>query len=236
MSVDAHGRWDLPRADGVTTPPSQFVWLARFVGRALVRPYDVHVSGFENLPGQGPVILASNHVGYLDGPLLIGQCPRPVHALVKESMFSGAMGVGLLTVGQIKVDRYQTDPEAVKKCLRLLRRSGVIAIYPEGARGRGDVAETKGGAAYLALTTGAPVVPVACLGTRHGSADAESRPPKGSRLDLIVGPPMRFDALPWPRDKQSVAAVQAEIQQGLAAHVKQACERTGQVLPEPPAE
>lgn len=236
MSVDPAVRWDLPRHDDTAAPPRHLVWLAMFVGRRLIAPYDTHVEGLEHIPAEGPVLLASNHMGYLDGPMLLGSSRRPVHALVKESMFVGPVGYGLLKVGQIRVDRYQVDPEAVKKCLAVLRHGDVVAIYPEGARGRGDVAQTRGGAAYLALATGAPVVPVACLGTRLDGAGPESKPPKGSRLDLVVGPPMRFDATPWPRTKQAVATTQIQIQQALADHVKQACEATGQTLPEPPNE
>lgn len=236
MSVDASVRWDLPRLDGTGAPPRHLVWLAMFVGRRLIAPYETHIQGMEHIPPEGPVILASNHIGYLDGPMLLGSSRRPVHALVKESMFVGPVGFGLLKVGQIRVDRYHVDPEAVKKCLAVLRHGDVVAIYPEGARGRGDVAETRGGAAYLALVTGAPVVPVACLGTRLPGASTESKPPKGNRLDLVVGRPIRFDAVPWPRTKQAVAAAQLEIQQTLAEHVKQACEATGQTLPEPPVE
>jgi 1-acyl-sn-glycerol-3-phosphate acyltransferase len=231
MGVDVVGRHDLPSLHDVAMPTERWMWFGKFVVRQTFRGYDVHVDGMEQVPAKGPVILASNHVGYLDGPLLFMSSPRGVHAMIKESMFSGPMGFGLTKMGQIEVDRFHVDPRAVKKALRLLDRDRVVAIYPEGARGRGDVMATKGGAAYLALATGAPVVPVACLGTRADRASTESRPPKGCRIDLVVGEAMRFDAVPWPRSKQQVARVQAAIQAALAAHVKVACEATGQTLP-----
>ena len=212
------------------------MWLGKAAVRLSLRGYDVHVHGMDQVPAEGPVIMASNHMGYLDGPLLFISMRRGVHAMVKESMFSGPMGFGLVRMGQIEVDRFRTDPLAVKKALRLLRSGRVVSINPEGARGRGDVAVTKGGAAYLALVTGAPVVPVACLGTREDGADRGAKPPRGTRLDLVVGAPLRFDAVPWPRTKQQVAAVQATIQRALAAHVALACELTGQTLPAPPLE
>jgi 1-acyl-sn-glycerol-3-phosphate acyltransferase len=234
--VEATGRRDLPNIGDVAILPDRWMWLGKAIVRVAFRGYDVHVRGLENVPAQGPVIMASNHMGYLDGPLLFITLPRGVHAMVKESMFTGPMGFGLTRMGQIEIDRYRTDPLAVKKALRLLSRGRVVSIYPEGSRGRGDVARTKGGAAYLALVTGAPVVPVACLGTRADGASLESQPPKGTRLDLVVGTPMRFDAVPWPRTKQQVADVQATIQETLSAHVKLACELTGQPLPSPPPE
>jgi len=233
MVAEATGRRDVPILDGVATPPERWMWFGRFLVRRMLQRYEVHLQGADLLPADGPVIVASNHMGYLDGPLLFGTASRRVHAMVKESMFRGPMGFGLVRMGQIRVDRFRTDPLAVKKALRVLGLGGVVAIYPEGARGRGDVQWTKGGAAYLALVTGAPVVPVACLGTRLDGESTESTPPRGSRLDLVIGEAMRFDAVPWPRTKHQVAAVQATIQEVLAAHVKQACEATGQSLPSP---
>lgn len=210
------------------------MWFGRLVVRAALRRYDVHVSGADQVPAAGPVILASNHMGYLDGPLLFATSSRGVHCMVKESMFRGPMGFGLVRMGQINVDRYNTDPLAVKQTLRLLRSGGVVAIYPEGARGRGDVVSTKGGAAYFALVTGAPVVPVACLGTRADGDSTEVQPPRGSRLDLVIGAPLRLDAVPWPRTKRQVAAAQDTIQEALSSHVRHACELTGQTLPSAP--
>jgi 1-acyl-sn-glycerol-3-phosphate acyltransferase len=233
MVAEATGRRDIPMLGGVATPPARYMWFGHFLVRRLLGRYDLHVHGLDRIPASGPVILASNHVGYLDGPMLFGTAHRKVHAMVKESMFQGAMGFGLTMMGQICVDRYRTDPLAVKKALRVLTSGGALSIYPEGARGRGDVAMTKGGAAYLALVTGAPVVLVACLGTRLSGASLESKPPYGSRLDLVIGETMRFDAVPWPRTKQQVADVQATIQRALAAHVAQACQLTGQSLPDP---
>lgn len=234
MVVEATGRRDVPDVADVATLPEHWMWFGKLAVQAVLRRYDVHVHGADNIPASGPVLLASNHMGYLDGPLLFATSKRGVHCMVKESMFSGPMGFGLVRMGQIKIDRFNTDPLAVKQALRLLQHDGVVAIYPEGARGRGDVAATKGGAAYLALVTGAPIVPVACLGTRKDGASPEAHPPKGSRLDLVIGQPMTVDAVPWPRTKRQVAAAQDTIQEALSGHVHDACELTGQTLPSPP--
>jgi len=233
--AEATGQRDVGMLDGVPMPPEHHIWFGRFLVRRLLARYDVHVQGLDRIPPAGPVILASNHIGYLDGPLLFGTAHRKIHALVKESMFEGPMGLGLNLMGQIRVDRFNPDPLAVKRALRVLRGGGALSIYPEGARGRGDVASTKRGAAYLALVTGAPVVPVACLGTRLGGASLESKPPYGSRLDLVVGEAIRFDAVPWPRTKERVGEVRSLIREALAAHVMSACELTGRMLPDPAA-
>ncbi len=211
-------------------------WLpmGRGLGRAILRMFDVHVTGAEHVPSSGPVILASNHMGYADGPLLFTVAPRPVHALVKREMFDGRTGRLLRQMGQIPVYREAMDPLAVKRCLRMLADDAVIAIYPEGNRGLGDVAQTKPGAAYLALVTGAPVVPVASLGTRDDGAGTSSLPKRGARLDAVFGAPVRYSPIPWPRTRQRVAEVQAEIQELLATHVRLACDMTGQRFPSLP--
>ncbi len=226
---------DLPDLSGVAHPPTRWAWGGRAFAKAMLGTgFDIRVRGLDQVPRHGSVILASNHVGYLDGPLLGAVTPRIVHALVKEEMFVGRLGRMLERTGQIAIDRSVVDTLAVKRCLRVLHDGGAVSIYPEGNRGLGDVATTKGGAAYLALVSGAPVVPIACLGTRTAGATIHTMPKRGSRLYIVFGAPVRFDPVPWPRTKQRVAAVQAELQRVLAAHVRAACEMTGQTLPAMP--
>jgi 1-acyl-sn-glycerol-3-phosphate acyltransferase len=227
----------LPDVSQVPHPPRHWIGVGQAFGRRLFGSrFRVHVHGAENVPETGPVILASNHMGYIDGPLLFTASPRPLHALVKIEMFTGRVGVLLAKMGSIPVYRAGADPAAVKSCLRVLSEDGAVAIYPEGNRGLGDVAQTKPGAAYLALVSAAPVVPVACLGTRDDGAGTSSLPRRGARLDAVFGEPLRFTAepIPWPRRRAQVAEVQAEIQRRLAAHVRDACEMTGQRFPSLP--
>lgn len=234
MSRLANAARELPDVSDVPLPPEAYVWAGKLILGAFFSRYRVHVSGAERVPRRGRLILACNHMGYLDGPLVFWRTPRRVHTLVKESMFDSSLGFGLRKVGQIRVDRYHPDPLAVKQCLGLLERDGVVSVFPEGARGRGDAAAIQGGAAYLALVTGAPVLPVACLGTRADGASTESMPPRGTRFDVVFGDLMQFDRIPWPRTRDRVAAVTETVREVLAAHVHAACELTGQTLPAPP--
>ncbi len=153
-------------------------------------------------PRKGPVILASNHVGIADGPLLAIFAPRPVHALTKQEMFKGFMDPFLLGAGQIPLDRFNADPLAVKRCLRVLRSGGVIGIFPEGSRGAGEFERFHTGAAYLALVTGAPIVPVVQFGTREPGAGSHSLPAKGMTVDMVFGDPIQLPRTPWPRRKR----------------------------------
>lgn len=221
----------LPDLSTVKPPPTRLMGASQRILQIWLRRYESHVHGLEQVPLTGPVIFASNHMGYLDGPLLFTVAPRRVHALVKEQMFDSFFGHVLLQIGQICIDRWNPDPRAVKTCLRILDDGGVVAIYPEGSRGRGDIAVSKGGAAYLALVSGAPIVPVACLGTRADGASLDKMPRRGTRVDTVFGAAIRVAPEPWPRTQQQVRSLNAVVQETLAAHVKSACELTGHTLP-----
>jgi len=228
----------LPRTTDVTPPPDQPLRALRPVGAQVLRAwYDVHVHGAGHVPSAGPVLLTGNHIGLFDGPLLTALAPRVVHALVKREMFEGLGGPLFRGLGQIAVRRSGVDPFPVKQAVRVLRDGGVVAVYPEGTRGRGDVAHSRVGAAYLAMVTGAPVVPVAHLGTRQDGESVHAVPGRGSRLDVVFGAPLRDAAppVPWPRRQAAVADLAERLRAGLAAHVQQAVRLTGQRLPgEPP--
>ena len=85
----------------------------------------------------------------IDGPLMAIFAPRPVHALTKIEMFRGFLGRFLTAAGQIPLDRFHTDPRAVRLAVHVLREGGVVGIFPEGARGAGELDLFHRGAAYL---------------------------------------------------------------------------------------
>jgi 1-acyl-sn-glycerol-3-phosphate acyltransferase len=204
--------------------------LARTVIRRRVK---VRIVDGEKLPRKGPVILAANHVGVADGPLLAIFAPRPVHALTKQEMFKGFMNGFLLGAGQIPLDRFNADPLAVKRCLKVLRSGNVLGIFPEGSRGAGEFDRFHTGAAYLALVTGATIVPVVQFGTREPGAKSGSLPAKGVTVDMVFGDPISFPKTPWPRRKRDVAARSVELREHLIAHLQHAKELTGRDLPGP---
>ncbi|MBC7632096.1 1-acyl-sn-glycerol-3-phosphate acyltransferase [Aeromicrobium sp.] len=206
--------------------------------RAVVRGYvsrrfDVHERGQGKVPETGPVILASNHIGWLDGPLLVLQSPRPTHALVKEEQYVGRMAWFLTFVGQIKVARDRTDAGALRQAVGALRAGQVVTIYPEGTRGGGEFARFKGGVTWLALVTGAPVVPVAMFGTRQPGEPSEAKPAKGTRLDIVYGDPIQFPMQVWPRDRGMLEDAGEQILGHLRAHVSWSKDALKRDLPGP---
>jgi 1-acyl-sn-glycerol-3-phosphate acyltransferase len=166
------------------------------IGRALTTALaDLDVAGLRHVPLTGPVVLAVNHAAFLDGPLLFGLLERPVSFLVKSEAFANPVLARVLRgAGQIPVHRETIDPAPVRLALDVLRRGGIVGIFPEGTRGDGRVATARPGAAYLALRTGATVVPVAC----HGTLTMTHRP--GLRrppVRVTVGPPLTVTPWPW---------------------------------------
>lgn len=229
---------DPPRSDQVRFPPRYLLYPFRPLARWIIRRrFSVRVHGGDLVPATGPVIFAANHSGVADGPLLGIFAPRPVHALTKSEMFEGKLGRFLLSSGQIPLDRFHTDPAAVKVCLRVLRDGASVGIFPEGTRGGGELDRFHRGAAYFGLVSGAPVVPVIMFGTRAPGAHTGSLPPRGGHVDMVFGAPYTFDAAPWPRTKEQVERSSMLLREHMLVHLDRARALTGRQLPGPlPAE
>lgn len=152
------------------------------------------VLGAWRVPATGPAILAVNHSHNIDGPMVMGVAPRPAHFLIKKEAFVGPLDPFLRGIGQLKVDRHGTDRTAVIRALSVLENGQVLGIFPEGTRGEGDFASLRAGLAYFAVRSGAPIVPVAVLGSseRRGRL-IKGLPPLRSRIDVVFGDP--FEAV-----------------------------------------
>ena len=207
-------------------------WWARSTAAVVfggIWPTRVH--GAEAVPATGGVLFASNHLGFLDGPLLVGVAPRWVHCLVKSELFHGPVGAVLRAAGQIPVQRASVDRSALDTAAQILRDGGAVGVFPEGARGRGDVGEVRLGIAWLALRAGVPVVPVACLGTRLTGESTHGLPMPRRRLDVVFGAPVSLEQPPGTSRRAALEAAGAALQGALAAHVRHAIDLTGQALP-----
>jgi 1-acyl-sn-glycerol-3-phosphate acyltransferase len=179
-----------------------FYWLMKqvMVGpllRVLYRPW---TRGVENVPESGGAILASNHLAVIDSfilPLVLG---RKVQFLGKSDYFTGTGVKGRLTagfmrgVGTIPVDRGggKASEAALNTGLRVLRDGDLFGIYPEGTRSPdGRLYRGKTGVARLALESGAPVVPVAMVGTNIAQPIGKVIPTP-MRIGIVVGEPLDF--------------------------------------------
>jgi 1-acyl-sn-glycerol-3-phosphate acyltransferase len=200
----------------------------RRIGKVLFSSlYRCRVLDADKVPATGPVLLASNHTNILDGPLVVGMSPRPVHFLVKTELFHGPVGWVLDRCGQIAIDRSHADRRALQQGLAVLARGGVLGVFPEGARGLGDVAAVHAGITWLALASGAPVVPIACLGTRSPGAGINRPPAPRHRVAVVFGDPVQITAEPGLPRREVHRRETERLRQLLAAHVLDSARRTG---------
>ncbi|MGG5175609.1 lysophospholipid acyltransferase family protein [Pseudarthrobacter sp. J1763] len=195
--------------------------------------YRTVVLGKENIPQAGPVVFAANHISFLDGPVLFAAASRPMHVLIKQEMFKGALGSFLHGIGQLPVNR-SGDRKALQRAKSILDQGRSIGILPEGTRGDGAAASVSGGVAWLALNSDAIVVPVAILGTRHSGEGVNHVPRFGRRVVASFGEGLRVQRQPGESGRASMDRAAESIRAALANHVSTTAMRTGVPLPEVP--
>ncbi len=211
------------------TPSASGAAVGRRIGIGLMYGlWKPRVLGSWRVPAAGPVIMAVNHSHNVDGPMVMGTAPRPVHFLIKREAFTGPLDPFLRAIGQVEVDRGSADRAAVTGALDVLAGGGVLGIFPEGSRGEGDFAALRAGLAYFALRSGAPVVPVAVL----GSADRRGRlisglPPLRGRVDVVFGDAFDAGDGSGRRTRAALDAATVRVQARLAAHLAEAKRLTG---------
>lgn len=186
------------------------------------------VLGAWKVPATGPVIFAVNHSHNIDGPMVIGVAPRPSHFLVKKEAFVGPLDPFMTRIGQIKVDRDTTDRTAITRALGVLENGGILGIFPEGTRGEGDFAALRAGLSYFAVRSGAPIVPVAVLGsTERRGRLIKALPPLRSRVDVVFGDPFEAGDGSGLRTRKALDEATVRIQKQLTAHLENARHLTG---------
>jgi len=150
--------------------------------------------GMEHLPRRGPLLLASNHRSFLD-PFVIGTLMRrPVYYMAKRELFEYRLVAWLLNgLGAFPVDRGAGDTEAMDTARAILARGDCVVLFPEGTRVRpGPLGAPRRGVGRLALQSGAPVVPIAVIGTEDVRRGVRIRPRK---VRICVGAPLLFPTL-----------------------------------------
>ena len=200
-------------------PAGTWPWLhdlARWVGTWLFVPvFRVRVHHRDRIPASGPVVLVANHSAMVDGPLLFGLLGRRTVFFVKQEMFTGPLGWALQRIGQLAVRRGEPDRRPLMAAVGVLRTGGLVAVFPEGTRGSGDVAAAQHGAAWLARSTGAVVLPVVCRGTRRPDGTRRRWRP---RVDILVGEPL---GIPGGGGRDGLTAATETVRVALAGMVRE---------------
>lgn len=172
----------------------------RLIARTLWR---AQASGTQDVPLDGPLIVACNHVSYLDPPVMGSFCPRRISYMAKKELFSiPILGNVIRGLGAYAVDREGSATAAIKRSLEVLRQGGTVGIFPEGTRNRTGEVVPQPGVALLASLAKAPVVPACILGS--------DRALRLGQIKVAFGPPL---ALPSDRkaSRDSLAKFTDEV-------------------------
>ncbi len=194
-----------------TREPDWFYTFARIVSYPYCKlAFRLKTQHRERVPASGPVILAPNHFSAMDHWFVGIELRRRVRFMAKSQLFKGpALGFIMPHGGAFPVRRGHRDEQSIETALTILRRGGVLVIYPEGGRSRnGNMGESaRPGIGRLALQSGAPIVPVAV----HGSEQARNwRRLQFPPVTVRYGEPMRFPIEPDPpRERQQQIADEA---------------------------
>jgi 1-acyl-sn-glycerol-3-phosphate acyltransferase len=147
--------------------------------------------GREHIPAEGPVIIAANHRSFLDPFVIATMARRPMYYVAKQELFSRPWQAWILNaLGAFPVKRGEHDEDMIQTAKAILGRGDIVLIFPEGTRTRpGSLGSPKRGIGRLALETGAPVVPVAVIGTEAVRRGWRIRPHK---VRIRAGHALRF--------------------------------------------
>jgi len=179
--------------------------------------FGLEVVGCEHVPRRGAFIVASNHVSYLDPPLVGVACPRRLRFMARADLYDhGLLGAFLRGVRVIPLKRGAGDVAAVRAALDALRRGAGVAIFPEGGRQfSGELGVAKRGVGFLADAARAPVIPVLVRGT------FQALPPGARRLGrakirVAFGEAITYTDTPAPRRHEEVAEAVSQAWRRLA--------------------
>jgi 1-acyl-sn-glycerol-3-phosphate acyltransferase len=175
------------------------------------------VEGRENVPAEGGVILAPNHISYLDPPLAGAAVKRPVYFMAKRELFEiPIFGRIIRCTHAFPVSRGTADRRALRQAQELLQRGEIVVVFPEGTRSPdGRLQEPELGIALIAARAKVPVVPMAFIGSDRMLPRGSSiiRP---ARLHVRIGPPLRFpEVYDRPADREALTAVAHQITEAI---------------------
>ncbi|HSP76022.1 MAG TPA: lysophospholipid acyltransferase family protein [Cryobacterium sp.] len=193
---------DLPAEESEPTKRPGFVYFLGYgimapIARLVFRPT---ITGRENIPRTGPVILASNHLSFIDSIVIPLVAPRRVQFLAKSTYFTGTGFKGFVSrtfftsIGAVGVERGagQAAQDALDAGRSILESDCAFAIYPEGTRSLdGRLYKGRTGVAWLALTTGAVVVPVGLIGTQE-IQPVGAKFPRIRKITVAFGEPLEL--------------------------------------------
>jgi len=207
---------------GLPLWPRAIAWLCRTVLRCVIR---IHVDGLDNVPREGALIVAANHISNIDSPLVGGwlgpALDRRPRFLAKEQLFKGVVGWFLRSQGVIAVKAGGSDVAAYRMARGLLEAGEVMVIFPEGTRaGNGRLGRPRPGVALLASRHAVPVLPVGVSGSDAFLRRGQRLPSFGARVIVRIGTPYQPVADRGGDRRAALAAADEELMRRIAALVE----------------
>lgn len=194
------------------------MWLNLYsFGKPIVRCFfrllfRYEVKGAEHIPKHGSVLICSNHLSYLDPPLIGVSSPRVLSYLAKEELFGIPLFGSLIRhLHAVPIRRGYADRSALRTVIHLLKDGHALLMFPEGKRSRtGHLQKARSGAGFFALNTDATVVPCAVIGHYR----------IGKKIRVVFGEPIEMDELKEKKWKASEvsARIMEQVRQLLDQH------------------
>ncbi len=197
---------------------TMFYRLVNFIVRSLLSIFsDFQITGQENIPRSGPLIVAINHIHFIDALIPGLVIPRRTVGMAKVEAFrTPGLGLGMRLYGAFPVQRGQVDRRAINRALAILRYGGAFAIAPEGTRSKtGGLQKARDGVTFVALRSGAPILPVAIAGTNR--VFPEIRRLRRAKVRVVIGKPFRLRPEGVQAAKDEIRRMTDEIMFELAA-------------------
>jgi 1-acyl-sn-glycerol-3-phosphate acyltransferase len=181
--------------------------------------YDFEIHGAENIPLNGSVIFAANHVSFFDPPAIGARIPRQINYFARDTLYNGWFGKYLLALDTIPVARENADIRSLKAIFKSLKNNGAVAIYPEGTRSMdGSLLPPKPGAGMIACKTRATIIPTRLFGTYEAYGRNCKRPSFGGPIDIVYGEPISSQAIdPGPEHPERYLEASRKIMGQIAA-------------------
>lgn len=190
------------------------VGLEKFLLRVFADEWTV--TGMENVPLEGRLIVVPNHLSYADPSLVATALPRPVRFLAKASLFEKSIPRWFFTAyGAHPLKRATIDVGAYRWARKLLEADEALVLFPEGTRGKHGLGPGLPGVARLALATGSPLLPVGVTGTNHLGNWYRVLSPTG-RIRVNIGRAFTLPEVDGPPDKKTVNDFTGQIMRRIA--------------------
>lgn len=193
---------------------------AWFINRNYFRLFhSVRYSGVENIPPNGPIIFAPNHVSYYDPTLVAAGIPFRMRFMAWEALFRvPILKQILLNYGAFPVRLQSADKSAIEQTLRILKNKEAVMIFPEGGRSEtGELMPFENGIARMALSTGAYIVPVTITGMNEAWPLSRAFPRLKVPISVKFHEPILAQA---PADRSELKARMAEINEAIARPIR----------------